>query len=112
MVRQALARMLREEPDIEVVGEAANGQKALELARRLTPDVILMDVSMPVMGGVEATRIIHAENPEIRVIGLSMFRAAEQAEAMRRAGAVNYLCKSDSFDVMLRVIRESVAPRE
>jgi two-component system nitrate/nitrite response regulator NarL len=110
VVRQALVRVLGEEPDIEVVGEASNGQMAIELARQLMPDVILMDVSMPVMSGIEATRVIHAENPEVKVIGLSMFEAAEYADAMRHVGAVNYLCKRDSLDIMLKAIRDSVTP--
>jgi two-component system, NarL family, response regulator LiaR len=110
VVRQGLVRMLREEPDIEVAGEAANGQMAIELTRHLLPDVILMDVSMPVMGGVEATRAIHAEWPEVRVIGLSMFEASEQAEIMRQAGAVQYLSKHESLDVILEAIRGSAAP--
>jgi len=110
VVRQSLVRVLGEEPDIEVVGEASNGQMAIELTRQLMPDVILMDVSMPVMSGIEATRVIHAENPEVKVIGLSMFEASEQADIMRQAGAVNYLCKRGPLDIMLKAIRDSVTP--
>ncbi len=110
VVRQGLVRMLSEEPGIEVAGEASNGQIAVELTRQLSPDVILMDVSMPVMDGVTATRVIHAERPEVKVIALSMFEATEQAEIMRRAGAVAYLCKRDPLEVMLKAIRDSVAP--
>ncbi len=110
VVRQGLIRMLQEEPDIEVVGDASNGQIAIERTRELKPDVVLMDVSMPVMNGVEATRAIHAEWPAVRVVGLSMFAASEQEEMMRQAGAVSYLCKHESLEVILEVIRNSVAP--
>jgi DNA-binding NarL/FixJ family response regulator len=64
-----------------------------------------MDVSMPGMGGVEAARVIHAEFPDVRIIGLSMFEEAKQAAAMREAGAVSYLSKSASFDSLLDAIR-------
>jgi signal transduction histidine kinase/CheY-like chemotaxis protein len=94
VVRDGLARVLNQEPDIEIVGEAADGQAAVEQARALSPDVILMDLSMPRLNGVEATRRIHEEYPEIRIIGLSMFEEAERAQAMRNAGAVHYLSKS------------------
>ena len=91
LVRRGFATLLAGEPDLEVVGEADNGQRAIELTRQLTPDVIFMDVSMPVMNGIDATRAIHAEFPALRVIGLSMFEDPEQPEAMRQAGAVGYL---------------------
>ena len=110
LVRQGIRVMMASQQDIEVVGEASNGQMAIELTRQLMPDVILMDVSMPVMSGIEATRVIHAENPEVKVIGLSMFEASEQADIMRQAGAVNYLCKRGPLDIMLKAIRDSVTP--
>ena len=71
--------------DVEIVGEASNGEAAVKLAHRIHPDVVLMDISMPVMNGIEATRVLHAEMPEIKVIGLSMFEEAERADAMRRS---------------------------
>ena len=94
VVRQGIANLLGDQPDIEVVGEAADGQEAVELAARLLPDVILMDMSMPKLNGVEATRIIRNDWPEIRIIGLSMFEEADRAQAMRDAGAVDYITKS------------------
>jgi signal transduction histidine kinase len=110
VVRQGLARLLKGEPDIEVVGEASDGVVAVELARRLLPDVVTMDISMPRMDGIEATRILHAELPGVSVIGLSMFEEAERAVAMRQAGAVNYLAKNGPADALIEAIRSCARP--
>jgi PAS domain S-box-containing protein len=110
VVRQGMASMLRNEQDIEIAGEAADGQEAVELARALKPDVILMDVSMPKLNGVEATRIIHADFPEIRIIGLSMFHEGEQADAMLLAGAAKYVSKSGATAAIIEAIRKCVYP--
>jgi DNA-binding NarL/FixJ family response regulator len=103
VVRKSLVQMLSREPDIEVVGEVANGNFAVEMICLVQPDVVLMDVQMPVLNGIEATRLIHAEFPEVRVIGLSMFPECEQR--LREAGAVAYVSKADSTDVLLEAIR-------
>jgi CheY-like chemotaxis protein len=108
VVRQGMANLLGDEPDIVVVGEAADGQEAVEIAARLLPDVILMDMSMPKLNGVEATRIIHNDWPAIRIIGLSMFEEADRAQAMRDAGAVHYLTKSGPAEELIKIIRTSV----
>jgi PAS domain S-box-containing protein len=108
VVRQGIAGLLADEPDMEVVGQAADGQEAVELAARLLPDVILMDVSMPRMNGVEATRTIRSQFPEIRVVGLSMFEDIERAQAMRDAGAVEYVTKSGPANVLVKTIRTSI----
>jgi len=108
IVRHSLMRVLAAEPDIEIVGEAANGQRAVELTQQLSPDVVLMDISMPVLNGIEATRIIHAAHPAVRVIGLSVFDATEQGQVMRAAGAVAYLSKAGPFETLLGTIREAV----
>jgi DNA-binding NarL/FixJ family response regulator len=96
-----------QQPDIEIIGEAADGAAALEMVRTLRPDVVTMDVNMPGMNGIEAARAIHAEHPHIRIIGLSMSEESEQGAAMRSAGAGHYLSKSASLDTLLVAIRDS-----
>ncbi len=108
VMREALARAFREEADLEVVGEAADGRQAVELTRRLQPDVVLMDLYMPGLNGVEATRQIHAEDPTVRVIALSMYAEDEQAATAREAGAVAYLSKSSSIEAVVAAIRASM----
>ncbi len=103
IVRHGLAGMLGEEPDIEVVAEAGDGLEAIDLARQTRPDVILMDVTMPRLDGIEATRRIKAELPDVTIIGLSMHSRTDLADAMRTAGA--YLCKGDCADELVRAIR-------
>ncbi|MGA2377847.1 MAG: response regulator [Spirochaetia bacterium] len=107
VVRDGIALQLLQQPDIEIVGEAADGATALELVRTLRPDVVTMDVNMPGMNGIEAARAIHAELPRTRIIGLSMSEESEQAAAMRSAGAVHYLSKSASLDRLLAAIRDT-----
>jgi DNA-binding NarL/FixJ family response regulator len=105
VVRQGLALSLQSEPDIQIVGEAVDGQRAVELARQLRPDVVIMDISLPGMDGIEATRAIHAELPDIRIIGLSVFEESGQAAAIQAAGAVRYLAKSDPAEALLAAVR-------
>lgn len=109
VVRQGLTRLLAAEPDIEIVAEAADGKVAVELAGQLMPDVVLMDVSMPEMNGVDATRAIHAAFPSMQVIGLSMFEEDELAAMMRKVGAVAYLTKRGPADALLATIRSCAA---
>jgi PAS domain S-box-containing protein len=94
LFRDGIARLLNKEPNIQVVGQAANGRAAIELAQKLSPHVILMDVSMPELDGVQATRIIHQQAPHIRIIGLSMYEDEERSQVMRAAGAVGYKTKT------------------
>ncbi len=104
VLRQGLIGLVTNLPDIEVVGEAANGEEALERARQLRPDLVVMDISMPRMDGIESTRLIKAEMPEIRVIGLSMFDDADAARKMRKAGAEAFVSKSESSDELVKAI--------
>jgi PAS domain S-box-containing protein len=104
VMRQGLIKLVTGLPDIEVVGEAADGQEAIDQARLLRPNVIVMDVSMPKMNGIEATRRINTEFPEIRVIGLSMFEDEHIAQTMREAGAEAFVSKTVSTAELLKAI--------
>ncbi len=105
IVRQGLGSLLREHPDIDVVGEASDAQSALDLIRRIQPQVVLMDIGLPDMSGIEVTRVIHKEMSEVQIIGLSMFEEAEQAAAMLEAGAANYIAKSGPSEDVIGAIR-------
>lgn len=94
LFREGLRMLLSLQPDFDIVGEVANGEEAVALARRFAPDVVLMDLRMPVLGGVEATRRITAEAPACRVIVLTTFEEDEEVFAALRAGAVGYLLKA------------------
>jgi signal transduction histidine kinase len=105
IIRQGLTQLLNAEPDIEVVGEASEGRAVVGLTRQLLPDVVIMDVSLPEMNGMQATRALHAVLPEVQVIGLSMFEDKELGEAMREAGAVSYVSKMGPSDALIAAIR-------
>jgi NarL family two-component system response regulator LiaR len=111
IMRQGLVMLLEQEHDIRVVGEAENGRQAVELARALFPDVALMDVSMPLMDGIEATSIIHRDLPRVQVVGLSMFAEQEMAQRMYNAGAADYLSKSGDLSEIVRAIRRAARVR-
>jgi DNA-binding NarL/FixJ family response regulator len=104
VIREGLALALEGQPGIQLVGQAADGVEAVEAARALAPDVILIDMRMPRMAGVEATRRIKAEKPEVRVIGLSMYGEEEDSRAMLAAGAEKLLSKSDPIEAICRAI--------
>ncbi len=104
IVLQGLSRFLREQPDMEVVGHAKDGLATVQLARELSPDIVIMDISMPGLSGIEATRRIHSEKPEIKIIGLSMHAAKRYVQEMYRAGARGYLLKDCDFDELVTAI--------
>ena len=104
-VRQGLAELLQAQGDIDVVAQAADGAEALELAREYRPDVVVMDITMPRMNGIDATRAIRTQLPEIRVIGLSMHEQSDMAAAMRAAGAETFLTKSGPVEDLLAALR-------
>jgi two-component system, chemotaxis family, CheB/CheR fusion protein len=105
VMRDGLERLVNSEPDMETVGQAADGNAAIELARSLEPDVVLMDLNMPNLPGLEATRIITSEMPSVKVVGLSMLEESEWAQRMLAAGAVAYLPKSGPSGNLLAAIR-------
>jgi PAS domain S-box-containing protein len=104
VMREGLAAALEGQPGIVIVGHAADGLEAIDKARALAPDVILMDIRMPRMGGIEATRSIKAAQPGIRVIGLAMYTEEDAIDAMRDAGAETLLDKSCSIETVLEAI--------
>lgn len=105
VVREGLAAILKTKENIVVVGEAQDGQEAVEKARTLLPDVILMDVSMPRMNGVEATRQIKREFPHIGVIALTMYDEQQYIFDLVRAGATGYLLKDTDSSQIVAAIR-------
>ncbi len=105
LFRNCLARLLMKKPDIEIAGQAADGKMAIELARKLKPDVILMDVTMPRVNGIEATQIIHREYPDIRIIGFSMHEGQAIIRAMRDAGATGYITKGCCLAELVAALR-------
>jgi two-component system NarL family response regulator len=105
MLRDGLRAVLALEEDIEIVGEAEDGLAAVEMARRLVPDAVLMDIGMRGLNGVEATRRITAENPEVRVIALSTYSDKRYVLSMLEAGASGYVLKAAAVDEMCRAVR-------
>jgi two-component system NarL family response regulator len=105
VVREGLCAILKTKEDIEVVGDAQDGQEAVEKARALLPDVILMDVSMPRMNGVEATRIIKREFPHIGIVALTMYEEQQYIFDLVRAGATGYLLKDTDSAQIAAAIR-------
>ena len=104
MLRRAIRALLQGEPDIEVVGEASSGEEAVEAARALRPDVVLMDLTMPGSGGLEATRTI-TESPGARVLVLSMHGESEGLLPALHAGASGFITKAEAPDKLMRSIR-------
>lgn len=108
MVRDGLASLLQLQPDIQVVAQASDGQQAVDLAEQLRPDVVLMDVSMPRVGGIDATRRIVRQVPSARVVGLSMFPQEDIALQMAQAGAVAYLTKTAAPEAVIAAIYQCI----
>jgi DNA-binding NarL/FixJ family response regulator len=109
ITRQGLRSLLDNQPDIEVVAEAEEGRAAVRLMRELAPNVVIMDVSMPDLNGMEATRQIVAEFPNVKVVALSMHKDAQFVIEMLRSGASGYLLKECAFEELERAIRTVAA---
>jgi DNA-binding NarL/FixJ family response regulator len=106
MYRDGLKALLALQSDMEIVGEAENGQEAITRTRELYPDVILMDVKMPVMDGIEATRRIIAEMPEMKILALTMCPREVYSSGIMRAGARGYVSKGDDIEQLTAAIRK------
>ena len=104
ILREGLATMIAKQPDMEIVGEATDGREALDLVDQKTPDLILMDVSMPNLNGIEATRKIKSKKPEIEIIALSLHSDRRFVLGMIGAGASGYLIKQCTFDELVLAI--------
>jgi two-component system, NarL family, response regulator NreC len=111
LVRQGFRMILEAQPDMEIVGQAGNGREAVELAEKLKPDVVVMDVAMPELNGTEATRRLAASTPRTRVLALSMHKDSVYVREILRAGARGYLLK-DSGDTDLVAAVRAVAKGE
>lgn len=111
MVRKGIVAYLKSNPGLKIVGEACNGREAVESYAPLRPDVILMDLQMPEMDGIEATRVIHRENPNVKVIALTSFPDRDKVQAALAAGAISYLLKNISGEDLVEAIRDAYAGR-
>jgi DNA-binding NarL/FixJ family response regulator len=109
LVRDGLTTLLAAADDIEVVGTAADGAEVVATAARCKPDIVLMDLSMPDVDGVKATRLLLAEQPDVRVVALTSFTADQQVAAALAAGAVGYLLKDSAPEALFDAIRQAGA---
>ena len=109
VVRRGLRGFLELDPELEVVGEASNGEEAVDMVRRLEPDVVLMDLLMPVMDGIEATREIRKEMPDTEVVALTSVLEYASVTRAIKAGAIGYLLKNTEADELCKAIRAGAA---
>lgn len=105
ILRDGLRERLSREKDLAVIAEATDGREAIAMARRLQPSLVLMDITLPRVNGIEATRVICSELPKVRVIGLSMHSSSEIISALRAAGAVGYVNKDEPAETLIDLIR-------
>ncbi len=105
ITREGLRSLLQNQSDIEIVGEAGDGNTAVRLARKLAPDVVVMDISMPDLNGIDATRMILSEMPTIKVIALSMYSDRRFVVGMLKAGVSGYLLKDCAFEELSKAIK-------
>ena len=105
MIRQGLCSLLEKQPDIEVIGSVEDGRKAVEIARELAPDLVIMDISMPNLNGIDATRKIIGEMGDVKVIALSIHSSRHFVAEMLKAGASGYILKECLFDELVEAIK-------
>lgn len=106
LVRMGISRMLADSPDIEVIGEAESGDVALKLAKQLTPDVVLLDVNMPNIGGLEATKRLVQLDKGIKILAVSSLSARPYPSMLLKAGAHGYITKGTPLDEMIKAIKK------
>ena len=111
IIREGLRALIQQQPDIEVIAEAEDGRKAVQLAAELRPDVAILDIGMPGLNGIEATRHMIHDVPGIKVVGLSMHSDRRFVSEMFKAGASGYLLKDCAFEELVRAIRAVVENR-
>ncbi|MCB1725434.1 MAG: response regulator transcription factor [Chromatiaceae bacterium] len=111
IVREGLRRLIEDDGAFEVVGEAGNGREGIRLARQLQPQIVIMDVAMSELNGIEATRQLLTVQPEVRVLALSMHSDSRFVKQMLEAGALGYLLKDDAFEEIVTALRALVAGR-
>lgn len=111
IVREGLKSLLNQEPDVEVIGEAQDGREAIRLVNELKPDIIVMDISMPNLNGIEATRQIVSDHPSIKVIALSMHHDKQFVSNMLEAGASGFLLKDCAADELIDAIHTVIGNR-
>jgi DNA-binding NarL/FixJ family response regulator len=109
LMREGLASLMRHEPDMDLVGEAADGMESVSLARKLQPDLVVMDLTMPGLNGIDATQRILAQSPNVKVLCLSVHDEQQLVAAVIDAGASGYLLKNCAFEELARAVRTVMA---
>jgi DNA-binding NarL/FixJ family response regulator len=112
ILREGLTTLINKQPNMETIGEATDGREALEIVTKLSPDLLLMDVTMPNLNGIEATRKIKSKNPSIEIIALSLHSDRRYVLGMIDAGASGYLLKECAFDELVRAINTVMAGKK
>lgn len=112
LFREGLVNLLADTPDIEIVGQASNGQEALVMAAKLMPDIVIMDIGMPILNGIEATGQLRKSHPKIRVIALSMHSEKSYVKEMLEAGASGYLFKNCTYHQLIEGIEAVYAGKK
>jgi len=105
ILREGICSLVATLPEVEIVGEADDGRKTVDLARKLVPDIVVMDIGMPNLNGIEATKAIKAEIPTVKVIALSMHSDARYVAEMLKAGASGYMLKDSAFEELAEALR-------
>lgn len=112
LFREGLVNLISSAPDIEVIAEAKDGKEATEKSQKLKPDVVLIDIGMPVMNGIEATRIIKKDNPKIKVIAVSMHSDRQFVKGVLEAGADGYLLKNCTYRQLIEAVQSVISGKK